>query len=236
MHQVMEQTDRVNFIDWYEFLDTFQWKQGEHVTILGPTGQGKTFLSRAILPRRDYVISLVTKRKDERIREFKQDGFTHRKEWTPNPPELEPKILLHPEFKKDEPREREQIREFSYALNRAFDEGNWTVHVPEISYIVEDLRLERLVKRLWQQGRSLKASVIAEAQRPAWVPLAAYSMATHLFFFHNNDEVDTKRMGGLGGVDRKLVAREISLLDSHEVLYLNTRTRELMRTKVRKEG
>jgi energy-coupling factor transporter ATP-binding protein EcfA2 len=227
--------DEIPKVEWEDFLENhFQWKQGQHVTAIGPTGQGKTTLIKAILPQRKYVVTFVTKKKDSLISEFLRDGYKKVKEWGNLPHSAHPKILLHPPFLKTEPREAEQRRQFKHALNRVFDETGWTVYLDEAPYIVEDLGLLRQVKRLWQQGRSLKVTVIASAQRPRFLPLAAYSQATHLFFWRNSDENDSKRLGGLGGLDRKLIQRVVASLAEHEVLYVNTRTGALVITKVRK--
>lgn len=225
----------VPILEWEDFLaNHFDWKQGEHVTLIGPTGQGKTTLAKHILPQRKYVVSFVTKKRDSLIKEFQHDGYKIVKEWRNLPHDAASKVLLQPPFLKTEPREAEQRTQFKHALNRVFDETGWTVYLDEVLYITDDLKLERQVKRLWHQGRSLKVSVIAGTQRPALVPLLAYSQATHLFFWRNTDQNDMKRLGGLGGQDNKVISQTIGELPKHQVLYLNTRTGELVQTKVRK--
>lgn len=222
----------VEELNWEQFQKRFKWSQGEHVSLIGPTGEGKTTLAKEILPRRAYTIVFATKKKDPLIDEFERDGYKRMKEWAPVPAEIEPKIILHPPFQKKEPREAQQVNHFTYALDRAFDEGHWTVYIDELHYFIDELKLARLIKRLWNQGRSLKVSVVSSFQRPSFVPHLAYSAPTHLFFFHNGDELDSKKMGGLGGKDRRQIAAEINTLAKHEVLYFNTRTGELVRTKV----
>lgn len=224
----------IEHVSWDEFLaNHFEWKQGQHVTLIGPTGQGKTTLAKAILKQRKYVLMLVTKRHDPLIGEFKSAGYRVVREWV-HSHHSHPKVLLHPPYLRREPREAEQLRQFKHALDRVFDEGSWTVYLDEGPYVIEELRLIKKIKRLWQEGRSSKITVVTGAQRPRFLPLAAYSQATHLFFWRNQDESDSKRLGGLGGLDRKRIERTVASLGEFEVLYVNTRTGALVTTKVRK--
>lgn len=223
----------IPFVPWDEFLARhFVWKQGEHVTLIGPTGQGKTTLAKVILRMRKYVVVLITKRKDELIGEFKREGYRVVKDEWIHPHQSHPKVLLWPPYAKDEPRERHQLAQFRRGLDRVFDDGSWTVFVDEGHYVIEELNLIKKMKRLWQEARSSKITVVVAAQRPRFLPLAAYSQATHLFFWRNQDESDSKRLGGLGGLDRKLIERVVATLGEYEVLYVNTRTGALVVTKV----
>jgi hypothetical protein len=222
----------VETISWDEFLRLFKWKQGEHVTVIGPTGSGKTWLVEAILPLRKYVAILITKKKDPMIQKFQRGGYERVKSWVEIPHEIHSRILLHPPFARDEPKERYQQVEFAHAFDRAFEQGHWTLYADELPYIIDDLGLERKVKRQLNQGRSLKSSLVSSAQRPAFLPLLTYSAATHVFFFRTTDEADLKRIGGLGGISNKLIREVVAVLESHQALYLNTRTGQMYITKV----
>lgn len=219
-------------ISWDEFLKKFKWKQGEHLTVIGPTGSGKTWFVEAILPLRKYVAVLITKKKDPMIQKFKKAGYEEVKSWAEIPHEIHSRILLRPGFAKDEPKERLQHREFKYAFDRAFEQGHWAIYADELPYVIEILNLEREVKRQLNQGRSLKSSLISSAQRPAFLPLLTYSAATHVVFFRTTDEADLKRIGGLGGVSNKLIRETVMMLESHQFLYLNTRTGDMHISKV----
>jgi hypothetical protein len=76
-------------------------------------------------------------------------------------------------------------------------------------------------------------SLVCSMQRPAKVPLLAYSQATHLFFWRCNDEADLKRIGGIGGQDSRIIREVVSQLygpkgsapagKSNQFLYVNAK-------------
>ena len=63
-------------VPWHEFERHFKWRQGEHVTVIAPTGWGKTTLELAIIDRRKYSIFFATKRDDPLYHKLiRQHGF-----------------------------------------------------------------------------------------------------------------------------------------------------------------
>jgi hypothetical protein len=88
----------------------------------------------------------------------------------------------------------------------------------------------------WTQGRSNGLSVAGGTQRPANIPLESYQSATHLFFFSDNDERNLERIGGLGGMASGLIRANVAALPFHDVLYVNTRLRVMLRTRVAVKG
>lgn len=227
--------DEIPFVPWEEFYARFKWKQGEHMTLVGPTGQGKTTLALKLLAFRTYILVFVTKKKDPLLGELERAGYIRVKEWQGVPPGQggPSKIVLAPPFDKDRPRTRTQQREFGEALDRVFEQGGWTVYMDEAVYITNNLKLAQEAELLWLQGRTLGVTMVAATQRPVNIPLVAYDQATHLFFWHDNDEANLSRISGLGGKSSLLIRRAVSELAFHEVLYLNTRTGEMVRTKAR---
>jgi hypothetical protein len=220
-------------MEWDDFLtEAFVWHQGEHVSAIGPTGSGKTTLILAILHRRAYVCALATKPADKTMVGLIRRGYRRITQWPPPPRGIarQLRIVLWPPFKHpdDVANQRYQI---DRALRAMFVAGSWTIFADEIYYLCKFLGLTKLLELIWTQGRSLGISLVGGTQRPAFVPLLMYSSATHLFFWRDNDEVNLKRIGGLGGKSAKLIRETVASLPKHTCLYLNTRTGQMVITK-----
>lgn len=223
-------------VDWSTFHDSFDWQQGEHVSLIGPTGQGKTTLALKILPRRSHTCILATKPVDPTLSKLASrrtppsERYVKQRTWAPTM--LTPRVLLWPPI--DNLREDidEQVRVFNEALPEIYSAGGWCVYADELQYLVRVLGLGGLLEMFWYQGRSLKVSLVASFQRPAWVPVAAYSSSTHLFFWRTNDDRDLKTIGGLGTLDSKQIREIVKKLSRYEVLYINTRDDTMLVTKV----
>lgn len=223
-------------LTWPEFSSVLDWRQGEHVSLVGPTGQGKSALGLALLPRRDYVMVLATKPKDPTL-----DGMT-RKRARPryrrvrdldSRPVDASRLLVWPSFTGmgDIPHQADVMYS---ALDTGFSEGGWCLYVDELYYLCEMLGLSTMVKLIWQQGRSVGVSLVGATQRPAWVPLELYSQATHVFLFRHNDRRDLDRLGGVasaGDVDPRTIREIVGHLGKHEFLYVNTRTGAMYRSR-----
>jgi hypothetical protein len=220
-------------VPWEDFLKRLVWKQGEHVSLIGPTGGGKTTLALALLHRRKYTVILCTKPKDTTITGFMKanPGYRRMSKWTDRH-SMDRQIILWPACRSPEEM-RAQGQAIGLAMRDIYQrDGNWCVMADEVRYLCNNLGLKQWFDLYWLQGRSLGISVVAATQRPAWVPLEMYSQATHLFFWQDNDERNLRRIGGLGAIDPKDIMREVRGLGDHEVLYVNTRTQTLMRTRL----
>lgn len=224
-------SNRVPRVSWSEFLRTFDWRQGEHISLVGPTGCGKTTLGLALLERRKYVTVFGTKPRDDVLdRLARSRTWRRRDRWLPRPGEQ--RIILWPRF--DSPDDvAEQKIVFTEALKEIFVSGGWCVFVDEARYLCDFLHLEGLLRLYWQQGRSLGLSLVATTQRPANMPLELYNQATHLFLWRETDRVNLIRLGGIAGaVDSTIIKQEVATLPGHEFLYLNTRTGAMIRSRV----
>lgn len=224
------------FERWDVFEAGFEWKQGEHLTTIGPTGSGKTVLDRELLKKRDFVVVLGVKNRDpELYGPFERMGYELKHSFHPVPPaDADESLILYvPRTSKHGTEGRqEKSRRFRQVLNDVYDVGDWTVYADDVQYLADKLHLAPELEEIWQLGRSEKVTMVASSQEPVDIPVMAYNAATHLFLFKNPDDYRAERMGKLVGRNRQLVREIVLSLPSHEFLYVNRETGRMVRSKV----
>ena len=223
----------VETVTWDTFLsDHFVWRQGEHVSMIGPTGSGKTTLALNLLPMRQFVIVLATKPRDETMDKLvKEDGYLKVKRWKDIPRigvRQHLRVIVQPPYKSSRDI-WQQAQAFDDVLNAAFIQGGWTIFADELFWM-QKLGLNNELETYWTQGRSMNLSLIAGTQRPANVSLFAYDQATHVFFWRDNDERNLKRISGMNGQNAKLIRETVASMPKHASLYVNTRTGAMVMT------
>jgi hypothetical protein len=228
----MAALDLAPVVAWDELAGRIDWRQGEHVSLIGPTGTGKTTLAVELLDRRRFVAVLGTKPKDKVLARLKRAGWpVVRSLPTGYALDQRPRVIVWPRYRSldDRPAQRAELRG---ALLDAFDAGGWTVFADEVHYLVRELGLGDELRQLWTMGRELNVTVMGATQRPAHVPLDMFAQPTHLFLWRTSNDVDLRRLGELGTVDPKQVRAVVKALDrqSHQFLYLHAGTGAMFRS------
>lgn len=224
----------VEHLSWDAFRAMFaeSFFQGEHVTLIGATGRGKTTVAvKGVLPVRDWVVVMAAKPKDPLVNRLARQDYSIIPTWPPPAPrEAFPRVVLWPPVEKME-YTQVQRQVFAGAMADIYERGKWCVYWPEGRYMSEYLGLRPFAEVFWQQGRTLKISFVVDTQRPRWIPLSAYDQATHLFIWKDNDEGNVQRVSEMAGMDRRTVYRAVMSLDKHSFLYINTREESLYISK-----
>jgi tRNA A37 N6-isopentenylltransferase MiaA len=113
----------VEQVNWTDAVQEMDWRPGEHVTLIGPTGAGKTELTVELARERHWEVFLSTKRVDSTQQRLRGLGFRT----ITSPAELNPEVDHRFTIKPPWPRNAtaKQVRDahariFREALNRAF--------------------------------------------------------------------------------------------------------------------
>lgn len=220
-------------VPWSEFMASFEWKQGQHVTILGTNGGGKSTIMRAILPMRRYRAVFACKPKDPLITGLGREGYEIIRQWPPNP-HVE-RCVFWPRIEKmsDAASQRQAFYDAFYSI---YQSGGWTIAMDEAAYLARTLRLDSVLKFFYEQARTLGVSLITLSQRPKEIPLLAYSQAKHLFLLRETDANNIKRLSEISGVNAQAVKEIVQTLPEYDTLYVSSRTGEMRITRVEKGG
>lgn len=220
--------------------EAWEYNPGEHVTIIGPTGRGKTTLGLELLKhsatKEMKAFVLVSKPRDDTMLKYaekrvlldtivKVPGFKVIENYPPGQ-ELMRKYrgyLLKPyqsltDFDGDDAR---MTREFRQCMRDCYASPKpRIVFADEVAELQNNLGLKKECIRYWQRGRSARAALWACAQRSAFNAQDMYNAAEHLFLFNDPDKRNRERFAQIGGVNPDLVEEITNTLDRFQVLYI----------------
>lgn len=227
-------------IPWDDFTTyVFDWRQDQHVGLIGPTDSGKSTLTYSILPMRKYCVFFATKPADKVLEQFgKKAGFVKIEDYPPKvgrfrkhvaSPQEMPRRLLWPDASTLGAVDRQQ-EVFGRAFEQIYAEGGWCVCWDEFWMMTSILKMDKEARIMLQQARANDMAFVMGAQRPSRIPLELFDQTTHLFFWRDNDEVNLKRMGGIGWLSSGPIRAFVANLEQYQVLYINTRKGWMFRT------
>lgn len=238
LSQTLPNSPRIQTFTREDFLDDYwTYKPGEHVTLLGPTGSGKTTLAseliRPVASRRLPALILVIKPKDDIAEKLFVKGLRFRKVrgWPPFPQlwskampngyVLWPRHTFDPD--KDDPYLRREMRRAilaAYANKVPGKEPRGNILFADETWGLIDLKLNREIVTVHTRGRSMGCGLWVSSQRPTYIPLTSYSQAEHLFLANDPDKKARERFREIGGIDPALVENAVLQLKQHQWLYL----------------
>lgn len=231
------------FVRWDAFIRQFRWREGEHITVVGPTGSGKTVLNRNLLKRAplkerkgQFVVVLGIKNRDRELYgPFEAEGYELVRKFDAMPDEdtESQHIIFAPQTDKAGGEGlQERSRKFRTALHDIEQAGGWTVYADDLGFMSDEMKLRTEFGLLWKVARSEGVELVGSATDPVGIPVAAYGNASHLFLFKNLDDYRAKRMAEFAGVNREIARETILRLPDHEFLYINKSSGQMLRSRV----
>lgn len=226
---VRERNSRVNIttVDRESFVRKFgeDYRNGQHVTMLGPTQRGKTYMcvqllgSGAANPQRKCIIlaGKPPKRDATMAGSAKKLNLRIVEEW---PPLYTPRdrkrngYVLRPRQTLDDldADEANLKRQFGKALKSAYASGKPVIMVVDEAHMVQnDLKLKKEYEASLMRG----APVVAQwslIQRGRYMSYHAYAAPEHIFIFYDPDLSNRQRYSEIGGVDPRQMADIVSKL------------------------
>lgn len=214
------------------------YQGGEHVTVLAPTNAGKTMLVQQLLEQSATpslpAVVLVTKPRDATVTRWaKSAGYHTVRDWPP-PPSLRrvrskpPGFILWPKTTYDPLVDDDWHHDvFRRGILDGYKRGRRITVADEAYSLSEELRLRRELITVWTKGRSMDDGLWAASQRPAYLPLWAYSMAEHLFIAFDPDKKARERYDEIGGIDPGMVRSIVARLPRWHWLYIRRSDRTM---------
>lgn len=237
--------ERIERIPTDDFVtDVWQYQPGQHVSFIGPTGRGKTTLALklATVARFDFphIRAVLLAMKPDKGPAYKGRGATGdetvarlsrayggriSRVWPPIrwPWTREPVFWVYwPRHSRDPLGDRDRHATlFGDAFLTEYLAGGRIIIADELFSLEQELKLRDHLDTLYTKGRSMEVGIWGATQRPAHVTRNAYSMASHLFLWKDNDADARKRYAEISGVDPREILAVISQLSRWECLYLH---------------
>lgn len=222
------------FLDWFQST----WEPGEHLSVIAPTGAGKTTFVGGLLDMRRYVLALDPKGGDSTLGGL---GYPRLASWpgeknlqklvAKNDEDGEPsRYIVGPRVERHEDHLR--LRDVTKAaLDGAFNMGGWTVYADELQ-IMTDPRMMNLRKeadRMLIAARDKKLSFVSSYQAPSWVTPHASKMSTWVAVSYTRDTDVVNRLAEILGRPKAEIRGAIGGLDPFTWIVVGRNPREPLR-------
>ncbi|MBO2460979.1 hypothetical protein [Actinomadura violacea] len=232
---LIKRIPRLAFLQEY-----WDYKPGEHVSLIAPTQNGKTTMIWDLLKHTDTSwcsvppVMLVAKPKDPVVyNALDQMDYSVLKDWPPRKKWFSQEVPagygLWPPHLMDVPSEVNNAHlaeRFKPAISDLFWRGDSILIADEIYFLCAELSLSKEMTRYWTQGHGMGAGLWTAGQKPSGtqqgtVPSFIYNSPTHTFLGRDPDEKNRKRFGEIGGISPRLVEEAVAGLAKYEWLYIH---------------
>jgi hypothetical protein len=201
-------SDIVIGVKWSDYLRWLRdvWMPGQHMALIGPTGEGKTTYAGGVLQLRKYVLSLDAKGNDSTL---SATGFQRVVSWPPPKNVLQDlsegraaRLIVGFELRTVADFDRLK-RLLSKVLDTSYAEQGWTIHCDELQLLADRkmMNLGPKVEKHLVSARDKKISIVTSYQAPSWVPWAASRQARWIVIWPNRDKNMVRKLAEATGRD-----------------------------------
>jgi hypothetical protein len=215
----------------------WDYQDGQHVSIYGPNGVGKTRTLFELLKHTPGVSprTLVMKPRDvEPAKWTRALGYQETGHWPPPRKLFEgkpPGYTLWPRQSLTDHAADEALlyREFAACLQDSYKRGDCIVAADEIAGLCDiptpkgKVPLARHCSAIWMRGRAMGCGMWAATQRPfgdagtTGIPQHMHSEASHWIIGRDPDPRNRGRVGQISGADPAVVAEAVAGLRLHPI-------------------
>lgn len=219
--------------------DVFDYKPGEHLTIVGPTQRGKTYLGFQLLertanpqqrgivlaskPRDATVDALLANKRWRLVEEWDIEDVPLDEEWSWQKKKRDGYVLRPHQSLRDISQDDANVhKHFKQAIIESYGSRDTRIlFIDEAHQVSNDLKLRKEIEAVLKRGSALHTGVWCLIQRAKYLPYDMYNAPEHIFLFNDPDKTNRERFGEIGGgVDPRIVENVTNHLDQYQVLYI----------------
>lgn len=196
-----------------------EWRQGQHVAIMGRTGRGKTMLARDLMALRGWSVVIAIKRADDTLDTFPRAGYKLINKWPPAYGEQRVLFWAKPRNLHEMGEQRDRI---SAVLNDVYENGGWAILFDDVARVANALGFKREISTMLNEARSSHASIVSCMTQPSSVTQAIPSeiwrqVRYHLVFYYRVGR-DLDAIADITGYDKKTIKSWMDMLRPFDFL------------------
>ena len=213
------------------------WHQGEHLSSIAQTGEGKTTCLGGLCRTRRYVLTLDAKGGDRTLNAFgdvRLDGWPGERKMndliSKNEEDGLPSRFVIGGYSRTLKELDRLAGTLEQCLHEAYAMGGWTINADELQILTDRrmMNLGAILEKMLVSARDRGISLVSAFQSPSWVPPNASRQATWVSVTRTRDRETVQRLSEIVGRPREELAGALAGLERHHFIFVNRNPYEPM--------